>query len=165
MGLLRKPVKQLLLPFWQVVGRWSTPKDVFDTLNAEFHFDLDAAADQQNAMCAEYLTEQDDALSVPWHGRVWANPPYGRGIGQWVAKAWLESERGATVVMLLPASTDTRWFHEYAPFGDVRFLGGRLRFGDGPHTAPFASMILIFHAKHDHEWLMSKTAWQSQDDA
>lgn len=146
MGLLKKPVKQLLLPFWNVVGIWATPAHLFQVLDEEFNFTLDACATGENHLCRAYFTPEQDALTRPWTGVVWCNPPYGRGLERWVEKAYRESQRGwaSTIVMLLPAATDTRWFHQYAPLGEVRFIAGRLRFGSAPHSAPFPSLLLIF---------------------
>ena len=78
--------------------------------------------------------------------RVFCNPPYGRVIGEWVKKAYQESKQPNTlVVMLLPARTDTRWFHDYI-YGkaEIRFVKGRLKFGGCDNPAPFPSMIVIF---------------------
>ena len=125
---------------------WSTPQELFDKLNEEFHFDLDPCATSANHKCAKYYTREDDGLSQNWSGyRVFCNPPYGRGIGDWVRKSYEEAEAGALVVMLIPARTDTRWFHEYI-YGkaEVRFIKGRLKFGEGKKDAPFPSMIVVY---------------------
>lgn len=121
---------------------WATPQAFFDKLNDEFHFDLDVCAIPENAKCEKYFTPADDGLSQEWNGVVWCNPPYGRTIGEWVRKAY---ESKATVVMLLPARTDTRWFHEYI-YGkaEIRFVKGRLKFGCETNSAPFPSMVVIF---------------------
>ena len=92
---------------------WETPQDFFDQLDKEFDFDLDTCALEGNAKCTNYYTPEQDGLSLPWTGTVWCNPPYGRQIGKWVEKAARSAAEGATVVMLLPARTDTRWFHKY----------------------------------------------------
>ena len=92
---------------------WETPQAVFDLLDQEFHFTLDACASAENAKCAQYYTVSDDALKQFWPGRVWCNPPYGRDIGDWVRKAFQESLRGSTVVLLIPARTDTAYWHTY----------------------------------------------------
>ena len=109
---------------------WSTPQDFFDKLDAEFHFNLDVCALPENAKCERYYTPADDGLKQPWKGTVWCNPPYGRQVGRWVEKAYLSSIGGATIVMLLPARTDTAWFHDYI-YGKakIRFVRGRLKFG------------------------------------
>ncbi len=126
---------------------WSTPQDLFDELNNEFHFTLDVCADESNRKCDKYYSKEQDGLSQPWVGTVWCNPPYGRGIGQWVHRALFASVAGNTVVMLLPARTDTKWFHDYIYKRDnveIRFIKGRLKFGGSKNSAPFPSMIVIF---------------------
>ena len=121
---------------------WETPLQFFQELDAEFHFDLDVCALPENAKCTRYYTPEDDGLSQPWNGTCWCNPPYGRRISAWVKKA---AESETTVVMLLPARTDTKWFHEYI-YGkaEVRFIKGRLKFGGSKNSAPFPSMVVIF---------------------
>ena len=123
---------------------WSTPQDLFDDLDAVFHFDLDACASRENAKCRRFFTRKDDALAQEWKGVVWMNPPYGRQIGHFVKKAHDSSLNGATVVCLLPARTDTRWWHDYVIHGHVIFLRGRLKFEGGPYSAPFPSAVVIF---------------------
>lgn len=127
---------------------WETPQEFFDELNLEFHFDLDVCALPENAKCARYYTPKQDGLSQPWKGVCWCNHPYGREIGSWVRRGFFASAGGATVVMLLPARTDTRWFHEYI-YGksEVRFIKGRLKFGGSKNSAPFPSMVVIFRPK------------------
>ena len=122
---------------------WATPQDFFDNLDAEFHFDLDVCATPENAKCEKYFTKDDDGLSQQWGGVVYCNPPYGREIGKWVKKC---SEYEGKSVMLLPARTDTRWFHDYI-YGkaEVRFIKGRLKFNDGDTPAPFPSMVVVFN--------------------
>lgn len=129
---------------------WETPQALFDELNAEFDFQLDACALPSNAKCARYFTPVIDGLKQPWRGRVWCNPPYGRELGKWVAKA-ASAEESDVVVMLLPARTDTRWFHEFIyKRAEIRFLKGRLKFGGGKNSAPFPSMVVVFRRiKHD----------------
>lgn len=125
---------------------WRTPRDLFEKLNKEFHFTLDPAASHKNHLCARYFTEKDDGLVQHWHGHtVFMNPPYGKKIKDWVYKAYHESIVGATVVCLLPARTDTRWFHACCLKGEIRFLQGRLSFGRG--RAPFPSMVVIFRPR------------------
>lgn len=130
---------------------WATPQDFFDALDAEFHFTLDACAVKENAKCEAYYTPEQDGLDQPWTGRVWCNPPYGRNVGQWVKKAH-DTASGGFVVMLLPARTDTRWFHDYI-YGktEVRFIKGRLKFGSCQNAAPFPSMVVIFGGEHKNE--------------
>lgn len=125
--------------------QWSTPEDFFDKLNAEFHFSTDVCATPENAKCANFFTPEQDGLAQKWEGCCWCNPPYGRHVGEWVKKAWASSQQGATVVMLLPARTDTRWFHRYInERAETRFIPGRLKFGGCKNAAPFPSMVCIF---------------------
>ena len=124
---------------------WETPQDLFDDLDREFNFDLDVCATQENAKCKRYYTPEQDGLSQPWDGTCWCNPPYGRDIGQWVRRALFASFGGSTVVMLLPARTDTKWFHDYIyKRAEIRFVKGRLKFGNSKDNAPFPSMIVVF---------------------
>src|SRR5262249_4101706 len=86
-----------------------------------------------------------DGLAQDWAGEtVFMNPPYGRQISRWVRKAHDSAARGATVVCLVPARTDTHWWHNYVIDGEVRFLKGRLKFGDSKNSAPFPSALVIF---------------------
>ena len=126
---------------------WETPQDLFDKLNNEFQFTLDVCATPENAKCDKFYTEEQDGLKHPWKGTVWCNPPYGRGIGQWVRRALFASVSGSTVVMLLPAETDTKWFHDYIykrNNAEIRFIRGRLKFGGSKNSAPFPSMVVVF---------------------
>lgn len=124
---------------------WSTPQDVFDKLNSEFHFTLDVCATTENAKCQQFYTKENNGLLQPWKGTVWMNPPYGREIGKWVAAAYKASTQGTTVVCLLPSRTDTQWFHNYVlPYAEIRFIKGRLKFGGATNSAPFPSLISIF---------------------
>lgn len=127
-------------------GEWSTPQEFFDKLNAEFKFTLDPCASKDNAKCKQFFTKADDGLSKKWSGRVFCNPPYGREIGAWVKKAYDSVASGDVkiVVCLLPARTDTAWWHDYCMKGKLRFIRGRLKFGDGKNTAPFPSAVVIF---------------------
>ena len=126
---------------------WETPDDLFAELDDEFHFTLDACANSENKKCDVYFTKEKDGLLMPWEGVVWCNPPYGHSVGRWVQKASESAKGDATVVMLLFARTDTKWFHEYIynkPGVEVRFIKGRLRFKGAKHNAFFPSMIVIF---------------------
>ena len=136
--------------FSSATDNWSTPQDFFDKLNDEFHFTLDVCADETNHKCEHYYTKEIDGLSRPWIGTIWCNPPYGRKIGEWVRRALFASVAGNTVVMLLPARTDTKWFHDYIYKRDnveIRFIKGRLKFGGCKNSAPFPSMVVIFRSK------------------
>lgn len=122
---------------------WATPISLFAELEAEFGpFTLDACANAENAKVERFYSMADDGLAHSWAGeRVWMNPPYGRGIGAWVKKAAIEPD---LAVCLLPARTDTAWFHDWCLRGQVRFLRGRVKFGDGRAPAPFPSMVVVF---------------------
>lgn len=126
---------------------WATPQDLFDKLNNHFNFTLDVCASDDNAKCSEYFTVDDDGLQQDWTttpGAAFMNPPYGREIIHWMKKAYESSLEGATVVCLVPARTDTKWWHDYATKGDVLFLRGRLKFGNAKNSAPFPSAIVVF---------------------
>ena len=122
---------------------WETPQDLFDELNKEFNFTVDVASSEENYKCDRHYTKKENGLIQNWDNEsIWCNPPYGRKIGEWVKKA---SESKTTVVMLLPARTDTKWFHEYIyNKAEIRFIKGRLKFGDSVNSAPFPSMIVVF---------------------
>jgi len=123
---------------------WETPQDFFDKLDEEFNFTLDVCATDENAKCDEYFTKEDDGLTQVWQGVCWMNPPYGREIIHWMHKAYTESQHGNTVVCLVPARTDTNWWHTYAMKGEIRFIKGRLKFGGHRNSAPFPSAVVIF---------------------
>lgn len=131
--------------FSSATDMWATPQDFFDNLNNEFMFEIDVCATAENAKCKTFYTKEQNGLEMPWNGVCWCNPPYGREIGKWVERAYTSSVGGATVVMLLPARTDTKWFHEYI-YGkaEIRFIKGRLKFGDSKNSAPFPSMVAVF---------------------
>ena len=133
---------------------WETPKDLFRKLDEEFHFTLDPCATPQTAKCKKFYTKNNDGLRQSWAGEVvFMNPPYGRQIAKWVKKAWEESKKGATVVALLPARTDTNWFHDYVlNKAEIRFIRGRVYFrqdGGLVDRAPFPSMIVIYRPKSE----------------
>ena len=143
--------------FLSVSHDWRTPQALFDVLDEEFRFTLDAAASTENALCARYFTAEDDALQQPWTGSVFCNPPYGRTIGDWVRWAYIQSRTNADVVVLLiPARTETSWWHMYAmQAAEIRFIRGRIRFHGGKkenaqsHNATFPSCLVIFRAGED----------------
>lgn len=125
-------------------NEWYTPKDLFDKLDKEFQFTLDPCCTELSALCKKFYTVLDNGLEQDWSGdTVFMNPPYGREIKDWVKKAYIESKRGATVVCLIPARTDTAYWHDYCFKGEVRFLRGRLSFSN-KGTAPFPSAVVIF---------------------
>lgn len=137
---------RLAVHFSSASDDWATPQDFFDALNEEFNFTLDVCASASNAKCSTYFTKTVDGLRQEWgRERCWMNPPYGREIKAWMKKASEASGRGALVVCLVPARTDTAWWHDYAARADeIRFVRGRLRFGSAKHAAPFPSAIVIF---------------------
>lgn len=127
--------------------QWATPQGFFDELDAEFGFDLDPCADEENHKCKRYFTKEQDGLLQDWGGsKVFCNPPYGREIGKWVKKCYEEGHKENTlVVMLIPARTDTQYFHDYILHrAEVRFVRGRLKFGEAAAGAPFPSMVVVF---------------------
>ena len=128
---------------------WATPWEFFRQLDAEFHFNLDPCSTHENAKCADHFTKAEDGLSQNWGGKkVFCNPPYGRELPKWIRKAHDEAEEGALVVMLIPARTDTRAFHDYIYHqAEIRFIRGRIKFGDAKTSAPFPSMLVIFRPK------------------
>ena len=131
--------------FSSKTDNWATPQDFFDAWNALYDFELDVCADHDNAKCQNYFTIEEDGLQQDWKTRrCWMNPPYGREIGKWMQKAYQESQKGATVVCLVPARTDTTWWHDYAMQGSITFIRGRLKFGDSKNSAPFPSAVVVF---------------------
>ena len=127
---------------------WATPQDFYDKLNKEFSFNLDPCALPENAKCEKFFTPEQNGLIQNWGGyTVFCNPPYGRKISDWVEKCYNESKKdNTTVVMLIPARTDTRYFHDfiYHKAKEIRFIRGRLKFGNSKNSAPFPSMVVIF---------------------
>jgi site-specific DNA-methyltransferase (adenine-specific) len=128
---------------------WTTPKNLFDEINAVHDFELDAAASSKNHLCGQWFGLDHDnelrrnGLTGQWVGRTWVNLPYGRGIYDWVKKASLHDD---LVVMLLPSRTDTKWFHEFVyNKADIEFIKGRLKFGAGISPAPFPSILVTFN--------------------
>lgn len=130
--------------FSSATDLWSTPPEFFKRIDAEFGFNLDVCATKENAKCEKFFTVDDDGLNQRWTGVCWMNPPYGRVIGHWMKKAHESSLGGATVVCLVPARTDTKWWHELAMKGEIRFIRGRLKFGNQSNSAPFPLALVIF---------------------
>lgn len=133
---------------------WETPQDLFDELNERYHFTIDVAASDSNHKCDRYYTPFDDGLMQEWAGeRVFCNPPYGRQIGKWVHKCYVESSCAELIVLLMPARTDTAYFHEWIlGHAKIEFLRGRLRFetdGVPSGCAPFPSMLVKFEPKEE----------------
>lgn len=129
---------------------WETPQAFFNALDKEFRFTLDACATSDNAKCARFFNRQADGLTQSWSGEtVWCNPPYGRDIARWTRKAYEASLQGATVVLLIHARTDTRWFHDWVyNKAELRFVKGRLRFGGSKNSAPFPSLVAVFRPRN-----------------
>ena len=129
---------------------WATPWSLFNAVNKEFLFELDAAASRGNAKCLKFYTEEDDGLSKDWSsdvngGAVWLNPPYGRDIKLWVEKAYSESKKGCCVVVLTFVRTDTKWWNDYAmQAAEIRLITGRISFGGSKNAAPAPSCLLVF---------------------
>ncbi len=134
--------------FTSRTDEWPTPQSFFATLHAEFRFTLDPCASQANAKCPVFFTKDDNGLAHDWAGhRVFCNPPYGgRTMREWARKCYEASRDGALVVLLANARTDTLWFHDWV-YGkaELRFVRGRLKFGDGTQPAPFPSLVAIYH--------------------
>lgn len=134
---------------------YCTPQDFFARLDEQFHFTLDAAAADENAKCSVYYTPETDGLNSPWditQGAVFCNPPYRRKIGEWVRKAYEEPQKGITIVLLIPARTDTSYFHRYIyGVAEVHFVRGRLHFtdenGNSYPPAPFPSMVVVYNGE------------------
>ena len=138
--------------FSSATNEWSTPQAFYEELDREFRFTLDPCATPENAKCYKYFTKEENGLVQDWSkDTVFMNPPYGREIGKWVKKAHNEAMEGATVVCLIPARTDTAYWHEYVIGGnaEVRFIKGRLKFGDSKNSAPFPSAVVIFRRKDE----------------
>jgi phage N-6-adenine-methyltransferase len=130
-------------------NEWVTPDALFQELNSEFGFTLDVAATIENRKTEKYYDKKQDGLLQSWNtdGAVWCNPPYGREIGKWVKKAYEESKRNV-VVMLIPARTDTSYWHDYIfPYAkEIRYLRGRIKFSS-KNGAPFPSAVVVFNGK------------------
>lgn len=144
-------MSDLQVHFSSKSNEWQTPPELFKKLDDEFHFQLDAAATKENALCENFFTQEQDSLKQDWasYGRIFVNPPYGRVISQFVEKAYLESRKGCVVVMLIPARTDTKFFYDYCmKAAEIRFIKGRVKFKNPnvvkSFSAPFPSMIVVF---------------------
>ncbi len=126
---------------------WETPDELFVSLDNEFHFTLDVCANKENAKCENWIGIDGDALQewIKWEGVCWMNPPFGNQ-GKWVRKAFESSQSGATVVCLLPARTNTNWWHDYVMRGEVRFIRGRPRFKGAKHGLPQPLAVVVFRA-------------------
>jgi len=123
---------------------WYTPQGFFDKYNAIYNFTTDVCALPSNAKCQNFYCPEQDGLKQEWKGNCWMNPPYGKVIKDWIKKAYESSLNGATVVCLVPARTDTHWWHDYVIKGEVEFIKGRLKFGGSKNSAPFPSAVVVF---------------------
>lgn len=140
--------------FSSATDDWATPAGFFAALNKVFKFETDVCATALNTKCARFFTPEQNGLAQEWTGTCWMNPPYGRGIDAWVRKAHDSAIRnGATVVCLIPARTDTRWWHQHCVNGEVFFVPGRLKFGGAKVNAPFPSAVVVFRPQV--EWAFS----------
>lgn len=139
------PIERMAVHYSSATDEWATPQDFFDAVAREFDFTTDVCALDSSAKCEHYYTPETDGLAQDWTGTCWMNPPYGRAIVDWVRKAHESAQAGATVVALVPARVDTGWWWDYCRHAEVRFLRGRLRFGDDDSAgAPFPSVLVIF---------------------
>lgn len=126
---------------------WETPQAFYDQLNREFGFTLDPCATKENAKCPKYYTKEQDGLRQNWFNEtIFMNPPYGREISKWLAHACQTVNVGSQpIVCLLPCRTDTKWWHEWVmQASEIRFIKGRLKFGEAKNSAPFPSCVVIF---------------------
>ena len=129
---------------------WATPWSLFEAVNKEFNFKLDAAAAKHNAKVDAFISEEENSLDTSWwdiagDDYVWLNPPYGREIGQWIKKAYIESTKGCKVVCLTFCRTDTQWWHKWAMrAAEIRLIPGRITFEGADNSAPAPSCLLIF---------------------
>ena len=128
-------------------NEWNTPDDLYNTLDNEFNFTLDPCTNSLNNKCDKFYTEKENGLIQDWSKDiVFMNPPYGRQISQWIEKAYNESLKGSKVVCLIPSRTDTKYWHDFIfnKASEVRFIKGRLKFGDSKNSAPFPSAIIVY---------------------
>lgn len=136
--------------FESIKQDWTTPKKLFNQINEEFHFECDLAASKDNALCSKFFSQEDDGLSKEWNGVCWLNPPYGDKSSKmvdWIKKAYHDSQKNPnlTVVMLIPARTNTKWFHDYCmKAAELKFICGRPKFGDSTHGLPQPLILVVF---------------------
>ena len=134
--------------FESATVEWPTPQELFDELNAEFGFTTDVAATNDNAKCAHYYTQEQDGLKQDWRGVCWMTPPYGRAMVEWLKKAIRETWNETTTVCLIPARTNTAWWHDLCQkYGEVRFVRGRPKFGGADHGLPQPLAIVVFRGR------------------
>lgn len=144
---------------------WATPQVLYDQLHGEFNFDLDVAANKANAKCKTYFSKKQNGLKQDWYASsinksIYCNPPYGRGVDRWLEKAWQTSQQGATVVVLIPFRSDTKYFlkYVYSHAAELRMISGRLKFNDAGGTAPFPSVVVVYRpGQHKLKYSMMDT--------
>ena len=144
---------------------WNTPQSFYDKLDKKYNFTLDPCATKSSAKCGQYFTEENNGLLQSWSGHtVFMNPPYGRRISEWIAKAYIESRKPNTkVVCLLPARTDTRYWHKYCMKADfIYFIKGRLQFqnklSSETNSAPFPSAVVVFGGENINRAMLNESA-------
>jgi len=136
--------------FESIKQDWNTPRILFDKLNQEFNFEYDLAANAENALCKRFYSKESNGLKQSWGGVCWLNPPYGDKSSKmvdWIKKSYNDSQANPnlTVVMLIPARTNTKWFHNYCmKAAEIRFICGRPKFGDSKHGLPQPLILLVF---------------------
>ena len=139
-------MSNLEVHFTNKSNEWETPRSLFKELDDEFNFTIDVCATKESAKCERFYTKQTNGLAQSWESEVaFMNPPYGREISTWIEKAYRESLNGAVVVCLIPARTDTKYWHDYCMNANqIQFVKGRLKFGEGTGSAPFPSAVVVF---------------------
>ena len=147
-------------------NEWATPDYIYKPLNSRFRFTLDPCCTVETAKCGKFFTIAEDGLKQNWGGeRVFVNPPYGRQIGKWIEKSFIESEKpNTTVVMLIPARTDTKAWVDYCQCAnEIIFIAGRVKFINKgqvkPASAPFPSAIVVF-GKHAKDYMGPTVSWK-----
>ena len=130
--------------FESATVEWATPDSLWKPLNDEFGFTLDVCANAENSKCARYWTKEQNGLLHPWAGVCWMNPPYGKELKRWIIKAECEKSKGVTTVALIPARTNTNWWHDIVMKNEVRFIRGRPMFGDSDQGLPWPMAIVVF---------------------
>ena len=139
--------------FSSKTNEWNTPDDLYKTLHNEFNFTLDPCTNGKNNKCDKFYTEKENGLIQDWSKDiVFMNPPYGREISQWIEKAFKESLKGSKVVCLIPSRTDTKYWHDliFNKASEIRFIKGRLKFGNSKNSAPFPSAIIVYDSNFNN---------------
>jgi len=146
---MKSKIKNMDVHYSSNTNEWATPAIVFDYLNGHYKFTLDPCCTKETAKCKTYYTQEQDGLEQDWGKHVvFMNPPYGRKIGNWIKKAYEASLLGALVVCLIPARTDTKYWHNFCMKGGISFVKGRIKFINGDTNnkpAPFPSAVVVFN--------------------